>query len=125
MSRLICTKPFSIIERQNQEVTAKPEILILHRVRGRWKPVSVNGMWRDDASLPTIADCRGLGSPAKFDGVYMRFEPAFPGSDMPPRGTTVLYVVHISDLSLALRSVRFGAWPVQKDALRTTSVARF
>lgn len=100
-----------------------PEFLILHRVRGRWKPVSINGIWRDDAPLPTIADCRGLGSPAKLDGVYMRFEPAFPRSDMPPRGTTVLYVVRSSDLSLASKLALSVTRDAQNDTLDATSVA--
>jgi len=68
----------STIERQNQEVTARAGDLDPPSVSATDGVKVDHEIWRVNASLPTIADCRsqiGLGSPAKFDAVYMRFEP--------------------------------------------------
>jgi hypothetical protein len=68
----------STIERQNQEVTASAGDLDPPSVSATDGVKVDHEIWRVNASLPTIADCRsqiGLGSPAKLDAVYMRFEP--------------------------------------------------
>ena len=83
-----------------------PEISILHHVCDRWNMRLIIEIRRCDASLPTIADCRSLGSPAKFDGVYMAFELAFPRSDMSAAGDYryTLPLRHISVFRAVVRS---------------------
>jgi hypothetical protein len=63
-----------------------PEFSILHRVCDRWNMRLVIEIRRCGASLPTIADCRSLGSPAKFDGVYMAFDRRFVSRSGAPTG---------------------------------------
>jgi hypothetical protein len=85
----------STIERQNQESTARAGDLDPPSVSATDGVKVDHEIRRINASLPTIADCRsqiGLGSPAKFDAVFMRFEPGVPAARrMLRRGTTTSY----------------------------------